>query len=78
MNSTEALRQSGKNFRLIRVAKGFSIQTLALLSQVDEEIIIAIENGDFDFPLSVIFELAAALNVGFQQILVDPTAYGKA
>jgi predicted transcriptional regulator len=74
MNSIEALRQSGRNLQIIRNTKGFSIQTLAVLSQVDEEIITSMEDGDFDVPVSVVFELAATLNVDVQQILVDPTA----
>ena len=74
MNSIEALRQSGRNLQIIRNTKGFSIQTLAVLSQVDEEIITSMEDGDFDFPVSVVFELAATLNVDVQEILVDPTA----
>ena len=75
MKSIEALRQSGRNLQSIRTSKGFSTQSLAVLSQVDEEIITAIEDGDFDFPVSIIFDLAATLNVDFRQILVDPTAY---
>ena len=77
MNTKEALRLSGENHRNIRIAKGYSIGTLAVLSGVDEATIIAIEGGDFDFPISVIFELAAALNVDFRQILIDPTTYGS-
>ncbi|HEY4196184.1 MAG TPA: helix-turn-helix transcriptional regulator [Mucilaginibacter sp.] len=61
---------------MIREDKGFSVAALAVLSNVDEVIINAIEEGDFDFPVSIIFELAAALNVDFMQILVDPTVYG--
>jgi transcriptional regulator with XRE-family HTH domain len=75
MNAKEALRLSGKNHHTIRTAKGYTVQALAVLSGVDEAIITAIEGGNFDFPISTIYELAAALNVDFRQILVDPTAY---
>jgi predicted transcriptional regulator len=74
MNSKEALQLSGRNLQSIRNTKGFSIQALAVLSQVDEEIITAMENGDFDFPVNVVFELAATLNVDIREILVDMTA----
>jgi transcriptional regulator with XRE-family HTH domain len=74
MKAAEALRRSGENRRAIRTAKGYSVEALAVLSGVDEATIFAIEEGDFDFPVSVIFELAAALNVDFRQILIDPMA----
>ncbi|HZY35273.1 MAG TPA: hypothetical protein VFE53_01415 [Mucilaginibacter sp.] len=74
MKAIDALRQSGRNLQTIRTSKGFSIQTLAVLSHVDEEIITAIEDGNFDFPVSIIFDLAATLNVDFRQMLIDPTA----
>lgn len=75
MTTREALLQSGQNLKQIRNAKGFTIDTLAVLSGVDVAMINACESGDFDFPLSVIFELAAALNIDFRQILVDPKRY---
>jgi cytoskeletal protein RodZ len=74
MNAKEALRMSGQNLETIRTSKGLSIETLAVLSQVDADIIRAMEDGNFDFRVSLVFELAATLNVDFRQILVDPTA----
>ncbi|GAC1314278.1 MAG: hypothetical protein NVSMB24_38730 [Mucilaginibacter sp.] len=74
MNSREALRRSGKNLQDIRNAKGFSVETLAILSQVDEDAIRAMEAGEFDVLPGIVYELAAALNVDIRQILVDPTA----
>ena len=76
MTAKEALLQSGRNLRSLREDKGFSIAALAVLSGVDEALIVACEQGEFDFPVSLIFELAAALNVDFRQILIDPAAYG--
>jgi transcriptional regulator with XRE-family HTH domain len=73
MTAKEALFKSGRNLRMIREGKGFSVAALAVLSNVDDAIIDAIEEGDFDFPVSIVFELADALNVDFRQILVDPT-----
>lgn len=77
MTTKEALLQSGRNLRALRERKGFSIAALAVLSGVDEAVIAACEHGDFDFPVSLVFELAAALNVDFRQILIDPAAYGS-
>jgi hypothetical protein len=34
------------------------------------------EAGDFDIPPRMVYELAAALNVDFREILVDLTADG--
>lgn len=74
MTVNEALLRSGKNLKLIRHQKNFSIEALAVLSGVEAEIITAMEAGNFDFQISSVYELAAALNVDFRQILVDPTA----
>lgn len=76
MNLKEALQQSGQNLRRLRNDKGFSVEALSALSGVDVDVILAIEDGHFDFPLRIIFEISATLNVDFRQILVDPTAYG--
>ena len=75
MTAKEALHQSGRNLQIVRNAKGFSKQTLAVLSGVDEQIITAMEGGDFDFPPQLIFELADTLNVDFREIMVDPTTH---
>ncbi len=75
MNASQALLQSGQNHKVIRIGKRYSIETLAVLFDANEATIIAIEEGDFDFPMSTIFKLAAAINVDFRQILVDPTAH---
>jgi DNA-binding XRE family transcriptional regulator len=77
MKAAEALRLSGQNHRTLRIAKGFSVETMAVLSGVDESIIIALEDGDFDFPVNLIYDLAATLNVDFRQITVDPTAFRR-
>jgi len=75
MTAKEALRLSGENLQLLRNQKGFSIEALAVLSGVAAETIAAMEAGNFDFQISSVYELAAALNVDFRQILVDPTAF---
>ena len=74
MKAIDALRQSGKNLQAVRISKGFSVEALAVLSQVDEDAIRAMEAGNFDFPPNMVYELAAALNVDIRQILIDPTA----
>ncbi len=74
MTAKEALYQSGRNLQIARNAKGFSRQTLAVLSGVDEQIITSMETGDFDFPPQLVFELADTLNVDIREILVDPMA----
>ena len=73
----ETFIQSGRNLQRIRYRKGMSIPVLALLSGVDEEIIESMENGNFDVLPDVLFELAAALNVEFEEILVDRPPVSK-
>lgn len=75
MTAKEALRRSGENLQRLRNQKSFSIEALAVLSGVDAETIVEMESGNFDFYISSVYELAAALNVDFRQILVDPTAF---
>jgi len=67
----EAFLESGRNLRRTRVEKNISVAALAVLSGVDDEIIEAMEEGNFDFSMDILFELAAALNVDFREILVD-------
>jgi transcriptional regulator with XRE-family HTH domain len=74
MKAKDALRLSGQNLHTIRNAKGFSIETLAVLSLVDEAVISEMEAGNFDFPMDTIYELAATLNVDIREIMVDPMA----
>ena len=75
MTAKEALYQSGRNLQIVRNAKGFSKETLAVLSGVDEQIITSMEAGNSDFPPQLIFDLADTLNVDFREIMVDPTAH---
>ncbi len=75
MTAKEALRLSGENLQTIRKHKGFSIEALSVLSGVDAQHINEMEAGNFDFYISSVYEIAAALNVDFREILVDPTAY---
>ena len=77
MTSEEALLQSGRNLSRIRIVKQFSLEALAVLSGVDAALIKAIEGGDFDVLPEVVYELAAALNVDFREILVDMTTDGS-
>jgi len=77
MTAKEALRRSGENLKVIREHKNYSVEALAVLSGVNPEMIIAMEAGNFDFQISSVYELAAALNVDFRQILVDSMAYGR-
>jgi transcriptional regulator with XRE-family HTH domain len=69
----EAFLESGRNLRQIRVEKNISVAALAVLSGVDHEIIEAMEEGHFDFSMDILFDLAAALNVDFREILLDRT-----
>jgi transcriptional regulator with XRE-family HTH domain len=73
----ETFIQSGRNLQQLRAAKGMSVAVLALLSGVDEETIESMENGNFDVLPDVLFELAAALNVEFEEILVDRPSGSK-
>jgi transcriptional regulator with XRE-family HTH domain len=71
MTPEEALAQTGSNLRQIRTAKMWYIEALAVLSQLDAELIEGIECGNVDYFVSDIFALAAALNVDFRRIMVD-------
>jgi transcriptional regulator with XRE-family HTH domain len=76
MTAKEALLRSGRNLRQIRMDKNFSLEALSILSGVGAAVIEAMEAGDFDIPPRMVYELAAALNVDFREILVDLTADG--
>jgi transcriptional regulator with XRE-family HTH domain len=77
MKAKDALRLSGQNLHTIRNAKGFSLETLAVLSQVEVAVIGEMEAGDFEVPPGMLYELAATLNVDFREILVDLTTDGS-
>lgn len=71
MTPQEALAQTGRNLRQIRTDKGWSVEALAVLSQLDAELIAGIECGNVDYFVNDIFALATALNVDFRRIMVD-------
>ena len=71
MTVKEAMIQTGRNLHRIRTAKSLSVETLPLSSGVYEALISSIESGDADFQVKVIFDLAAALNVDFREIMVN-------
>lgn len=71
MTPQEALAQTGLNLKQIRNDKGWSVEALAVLSQVDADLIVGIECGNVDYFVNDIFALAAALNVDFRRIMVD-------
>jgi transcriptional regulator with XRE-family HTH domain len=71
MTPQEALAQTGLNLKQIRIDKGGSIEALAVLSQLDADLIAGIECGNVDYFVNDIFALAVALNVDFQRIMVD-------
>jgi transcriptional regulator with XRE-family HTH domain len=71
MTPQEALAQTGLNLKQIRIDKGGSIEALAVLSQLDADLIAGIECGNVDYFVNDIFALSAALNVDFRRIMVD-------
>ena len=71
MYARQALIETGKNLQEVRVEKGLSVATLAILSGVAEEIIMDMEQGRFDFPMEIVFDLAETMNVDFRRVLVD-------
>jgi transcriptional regulator with XRE-family HTH domain len=71
MTPLKALAQTGRNLKQIRTDKGWSIEALAILSQLDADLIAGIECGNVDYFVNDIFALAAALNVDFRRIMVD-------
>jgi transcriptional regulator with XRE-family HTH domain len=75
MTTKEALVLSGHNLRSLRKLKGYSLAALAVLSGVPEAKITGCEDGEFDVPPEVVFELAAALNVDIREFMVDPTPH---
>jgi transcriptional regulator with XRE-family HTH domain len=71
MTPQEALAQTGRNLKQIRTGKGWSVEALAILTQLDSDLIAGIECGNIDYFVNDIFALAAALNVDFRRIMVD-------
>lgn len=71
MSPQDALAQTGRNLRQIRTDKGWSVEALAVLSQLDADLVAGIECGNVDYYIRDIFALAAALNVDFRRIMVD-------
>ncbi len=56
-------KKLGKNIRDIRKSKGFSQEKLAELINKTRNYIGMVERAEINVPVSVIFELAEALNV---------------
>jgi transcriptional regulator with XRE-family HTH domain len=75
MNTTEIFLRCADNHRQLRIRKGFSLEALAILSGVDEDVISGFEAGNFDFPVRFLFELADTLNVEMSEIFVGASAY---
>ena len=71
MTPLETLAQTGLNLRQIRTDKGWSVEALAVLSQLDADLIAGIERGNVDYFVNDIFALAAALNIDFRRIMAD-------
>ncbi|HVX00166.1 MAG TPA: helix-turn-helix transcriptional regulator [Candidatus Babeliaceae bacterium] len=68
-NDQEIQSKFGENLRRIRMAKGYSLQDLANLCDVDKSNIGKIENGHFNLQLTKIFELAKGLGVSPKDLL---------
>jgi transcriptional regulator with XRE-family HTH domain len=75
MDTTRIFLKCADNHRQLRIDKGFSVEALAVLSGVDEEVISGFEAGNFDFPVRFLFELAETLNVEMSEIFVGSSIY---
>lgn len=61
----------GEKIRTIRLNKGYSVEELAEKAGISSKHLYKIENAHSNFTVSVLLELAQALEVDFNEILVD-------
>lgn len=71
---SDVLAHVSGNLRRLRQAAGISQAALANASGISRRMIVAVESGDANISLSSLDRLAAAMGVGFVDLVRDPTA----
>jgi transcriptional regulator with XRE-family HTH domain len=74
---SDVLTHVADNLRRIRMAAGLSQTTLAKASGISRRMIVAVEGGDANISLSSLDKLAAAMNVGFVDLVRDPSRQSR-
>ncbi|WDZ79999.1 XRE family transcriptional regulator (plasmid) [Ensifer adhaerens] len=69
---SDVLTHVADNLRRIRLANELSQTALAKASGISRRMIVAVEGGDANISLSSLDKLAAAMNVGFVDLVRDP------
>jgi transcriptional regulator with XRE-family HTH domain len=74
----KVLEHVSDNLRRLRQAGGLSQTALAQASGISRRMIVAVESGDANISLSSLDRLAAAMGVGFVDLVRDPTRESRA
>ena len=64
------MRIRGQRLRETRIAKGMTVRDLAARSRVDDETIVALEEGRQEPPLATVRKLADALGVAVEDLVM--------
>lgn len=64
-------KKFGKNLKRLRLEKGISQESLALLADLDRTYIPSIEKGERNVSITVVEKLANALNVCISEFFKD-------
>src|SRR6478752_2872898 len=75
---SDVLAHVSGNLRRLRMAAGLSQTALAEASGISRRMIVALEGGDANISLSSLDKLAAAMGVGFIDLVRDPTRETRA
>jgi len=70
MDKNVLLKQFGKNVKIARIRKDFTQENLAEIMDVSANYIAYIENGRQNMSLGKILELANALEININQLLI--------
>ncbi|MEI2297124.1 helix-turn-helix domain-containing protein [Ensifer sp. MJa1] len=74
---SDVLSHVAENLKRIRLASGLSQTALATASGISRRMIVAVEGGDANISLSSLDRLAAAMNVGFVDLVRDPSRQSR-
>ncbi|HEV7304747.1 XRE family transcriptional regulator [Ensifer sp.] len=74
---SDVLTHVADNLKRIRLATGLSQAALAKASGISRRMIVAVEGGDANISLSSLDRLAAAMNVGFVDLVRNPSRQSR-
>ncbi|WP_077963301.1 helix-turn-helix domain-containing protein [Ensifer adhaerens] len=74
---SDVLSHVAENLKRVRLASGLSQAALAKASGISRRMIVAVEGGDANISLSSLDRLAAAMNVGFVDLVRDPSRQSR-